>query len=987
MNAAARQLAAESGLDWEAWIREHWVSLEAAPALTPPEMTLEVAPGAGTLVRLRARAQASGEWLLLWISPTAAAAGNRQPGGKLEEYFNGCRTYFIVASTAGKFVRVNPAFARRMGYAAEYFIGRPFAEFIADEQDRARTATAVEGIRNDKLEVDGFENTYRAASGELIRFSWDSTAPGPDGEFFAVAQDVTRRRQVEEEAKRLALIAKRMRGSVILTGADGRIQWVNDAFHQLTEYSLDEAKGHKPGHLLQGPDTSQDAVRRMRDGVQSGLGFHEEILNYSKSGRPYWLDIEMLPIRNDDGQIVHFMAIELDITRRKEVEQKLRDSEELLREAGEMAQLGGWEIDLREMLPRWTAEVCRIHDVPPGYQATMEEAVNYYAPEARPVIAELVKQSIESGEGWDVELPMITALGRRIWVRAAGRPILENGVCVRLRGSFQDITERRQQQQQLEIEKARAEAANRAKSEFLANMSHEIRTPMNGVIGMADLLLDTPLDSQQQRYVDVIRTSGKALVEIISDVLDFSKLEARKLELERLTFNVRGIVEDAVEVLGSTASEKDLELLCYCDPAIPSLVAGDPGRLRQILINLVGNAVKFTADGEVAVRVVQEAQVGGRVRLRLSVRDTGPGLAPEAAQRLFVPFTQSDTSVTRKFGGTGLGLAISRQLAVLMGGEIGVESNLGEGAEFWFTAWLDVVPQPAVAPAAALPLEGIRLLVVDDHAGQRQLITSALTGWGGRCTEAESGARALECLNEALTAADPFRAALVDLKMPQMSGLELARRIQANQRLAALPLIGLPCLGEEPGNGPTGGPAFRAYLGKPFRQAALLSALSAVLGGPGGAASQSGSPSSPAPALEESSVRPWSHSTALRILVADDNAVNQMVVQSIMEHQGHQVDIVQNGAEVLEACHRVRYDLVLMDCQMPEMDGYEATRNLRNLALFPGYADVPIIALTAHALSGDRERSLDSGMTDHITKPIDGHSLVATVNRWAPVRC
>jgi PAS domain S-box-containing protein len=720
----------------------------------------------------------------------------------------------------------------------------------------------------------------------------------------------------------------------------------------------------------------------MRDGVKAGVGFREEVVNYSKSGRRYWLDIEALPIRNEDGQIIHFMALEVDTTRRKEIEQKLRDSEELLREAGEMAQLGGWEIDLREMLPRWTAEVCRIHDVPPGYQATMEEAISYYAPEARPVIAELVQQSIQSGKGWDVELPMITALGRRIWVRAAGRPILENGVCVRLRGSFQDITERRQQQQQLEIEKARAEAANRAKSEFLANMSHEIRTPMNGVIGMADLLLGTPLDPQQQRYVEVIRTSGKALVEIISDVLDFSKMEAHKVELECLPFDVRVIVEDALEVLGTTAGEKDLELLCHCDPAIPSLVAGDPGRLRQILINLVGNAVKFTADGEVAVRVLLEAQEGDRVRLRFSVRDTGPGMTPEAAQRLFVPFTQSDSSVTRKFGGTGLGLAISRQLAVLMGGGIGVETKLGEGSEFWFTAWLDVVPQPALSSASALPLKGVRLLVVDDHAGQRQLTASALTAWGGRCTEAASGSLALECLNEALAAADPYRAALVDLKMPQMSGLELARRIQANPGLAALPLIGLPSLGEEPGNGLAEGPAFRAYLGKPFRQAALLSALSAALGGPGDAVDQ---PVSRGPKLAESSAGQPGEVAPLRILVADDNAVNQMVVQSIMERQGHHVDIVQNGAEVLEACHRVRYDLVLMDCQMPGMDGYEATRNLRNLALFPDYADVPIIALTAHALSGDRERSLDAGMTDHITKPIDGHNLVATVNRWSAV--
>ncbi|MCX6595240.1 MAG: response regulator [Acidobacteria bacterium] len=976
-NAAARQLAAQSGFAWDSWILEHWALLQAAAALTPPEVTLDAPAQAETPVRLQVRVQAGADALLLWVSQ-AAAAGHEQPEALNDAYFSGCRTFFIVGNTEGKFVRVNPSFARRMGYPAEYFIGRAFAEFVSEE-DQARTAAAVEGIRSDRLEVDDFENTYRAASGELIRFSWDTTAPGPDGEFFAVAQDVTRRRQMEEEAKRLALIAKRMRSCVVLTDPDGRIEWVNDAFQRLTGYSLDEAKGRKPGHLLQGPGTDPATVRRMGEGIRSGQGFSEEILNYGKSGQPYWLDIEMLPILSDAGQIIHFMAIEMDITRRKEIEQKLRDSEQLLREAGEVAQLGGWEIDLREMLPRWTDEVCRIHDVPPGYQATMEEAISYYAPEARPVIAELVQQSMVSGKGWDVELPMITALGRRIWVRAAGRPILENGVCVRLRGSFQDITQRRKQQEQLEIEKARAEAASRAKSEFLANMSHEIRTPMNGVIGMADLLLGTSLDPQQQRYAEVIRTSGKALVAIISDVLDFSKMEAKKLELEHLPFDIRGVVEDAVEVLGSTAGEKDLELLCQFEPAIPCLLVGDPGRLRQILINLVGNAVKFTQRGEVAVSVVQEVQEAGRVRLRFTVRDTGPGIPPEIVRQLFVPFTQSDTSVTRRFGGTGLGLAISKQLSALMGGEIGVESKLGEGATFWFTVWLDGEPHSALASAAALPLEGVRLLVVDDHAGQRQLIASVLTAGGGRCTEAASGSQALVCLNDALMAADPFRVALVDLKMPDMSGLELARRIRSDAKLDALPLIGLPSLGEEPGSGLTEAPAFKAYLGKPFRQSALLSTLASVLSASGGAVAH---PASSAAALAQNQALPQDHPAALRILVAEDNAVNQMVVQSIMEHQGHSVDIVPNGVEALEACRRVRYDLVLMDCQMPDMDGYEATRHLRNAADFPGYADVPIIALTAHALSGDRERSLEAGMTDHITKPIDGRKLVAIVDRW-----
>jgi CheY-like chemotaxis protein/two-component sensor histidine kinase len=503
-------------------------------------------------------------------------------------------------------------------------------------------------------------------------------------------------------------------------------------------------------------------------------------------------------------------------------------------------------------------------------------------------------------------------------------------------------------------------------------MSHELRTPMNGVLGMTGLLLDTRLSDEQREYADTVRRSGEALLTLLNDILDLSKIEAGHLELENLDFDLPGLLEELSAPFLEAARRKGVELVVWIDPDVPSTLRGDPVRLRQVLTNLVGNAMKFTLEGEVVVHVRVASTTALGWMLRFEVRDTGIGLTPEAKHRIFQPFAQAERSTARTFGGTGLGLAISRRLAELLGGSIGVDSEQGRGSTFWFTASLERASRAGEVGTVPPTLKGVKVLAVDDNATNRRLLGALASHWEMRCDAVEDGPTALERMRAAGRSGEAFDLVLMDMRMPGMDGLDVVRALRQEPALAKTPVVLLTSLPGDEDRDAASRLGLAGYLRKPLRREALLECLAGLFKARGEPVPV-GVAAPPAAVVQRSR----------KVLVVDDNPVNLRVEARLVEKHGFQVDTANNGLEAVDAVAKNRYALVLMDCMMPEMDGYEATRTIR-AAEAQGAPRTTVLAVTANAMKGDRERCLDAGMDDYMAKPVTANMIHAMLEKWRP---
>ena len=778
-----------------------------------------------------------------------------------------------------------------------------------------------------------------------------------------------------------------------LVAPDGRWLKVNQAMCELVGYSEAELL-RTDFQALTHPDDLEadlDQARRLLAGAIRTYQMEKRYLH--KDGHVVWILLSVSLVRDAGGRPQHFISQVQDVTERRRVEAELRASEQRTRLLLESSGEGIYGIDPEgrcTFINRAAAELLggppeaflgrNMHDV---IHHSHADGAPYPVADCRIFRAVQVRTACrESGEVfWRHD-------GAAFPVEYTARPLLDGA---EVRGAvitFTDITARKAAEAELHRAKEAAEQASRAKSDFLANMSHEIRTPMNGVLGMTELALDTDLTDLQREYLTTVRGSAQSLLTILNDILDFSKVEAGKLDLEAVTFAPREILADGLRGLAPRAQHKGLELVVSVDPAVPEYLVGDAGRLQQVLVNLVGNAIKFTVAGEVVVSVglpiadcrLQIDQTENPAasfdlqsaicNLQFSVRDTGIGIPADKQRMVFDAFAQADSSTTRKYGGTGLGLAISRRLVALMGGRLWVESTPGVGSTFHFTARLGIGQGSGVFSGFAdvSALAGLPVLVVDDNATNRRLLEQILSGWGVRPTLAADGPAALAALRNATRRGEPFPLVLLDVHMPEMDGFTLARQIKDSPELASPAVVLLTSGGDGADLARCRELGIAACLMKPVKQSALLSALLTALGRPAAPARQRGQ------SVGESSAA----APGLRVLLAEDNAVNQLVAVRTLAKEGHTVVVADNGLQVLARLEHDDFDVLLLDVQMPEMDGFEAARAVRAREAGTGRR-LPIIAVTAHALKGDRERCLDAGMDGYLSKPIRRAELRAAL--------
>jgi two-component system sensor histidine kinase/response regulator len=911
------------------------------------------------------------------------------------------------SSTDGALVSCNPAMAQLLGYESFDEIRSNGGINLRDVYlNPARRDEMVKRLKTEGM-TKQFEAMYRRRDGSEGWFSANlrgiKDGAGHMTDIEGTVMDITDRKDAGEDLLRREAYLRAILDSapyvIWLKDTQGRYIDLNKKLAQVTgNESIDDLRGKTDFEIY-----PHDEAARLRNNdfeVMKGENLLVVDEGIDKEGKKHHIEKYKSVLKDATGKVIGTVGFAQDITETREREVKLRKLSRAVEQSPSTIVITDTSGRIEYVNPRFC--------VLTGYSA--EEVIGktprlLKSGRTPREVYEKLWGAITSGGEWSGELLNRKKNGELFWEYASISPIRdEKGVITHFIGIKEDITKRKESEAELarraadllkakswaeqqarrlgvqafELRKAREEAlrASRMKSEFVANMSHEIRTPMNGVLGMTGLLLDTVLDAEQREYAEIIRTSGEALLSLVNDILDFSKIEAGKLELEDIEFFVRNTLEESLDLVSARAREKGLELCCFVADGVPPDLKGDPGRVRQILTNLLSNAVKFTEQGEVEARVTCEHRGAASVRLRFSIRDTGIGISDEERQKLFKSFSQADGSTTRKYGGTGLGLVIAKQLVELMGGEIGVSSEKGKGSEFWFTVSLATAPPSPAKPRSAA-LAGVRVLVVDDNATSRKILLHHLGAWGMRPEAVASGEEALAVLRRESSSADRFRVALLDMQMPGMDGLHLAARVMADPDLRSVRLMLLSSAGPESvRQGREIGLA--TCLTKPIRDSLLHRSLVQILSSVGVA----GVMDLPEASRESSgSAGPRGQKRRLkRVLVAEDNPVNQRVAVKMLEKIGCRADVVANGKEALDAVGRIPYDVVFMDCQMPEMDGFEATAQIRKLDGGAGRA--LIIAMTANALQGDRERCIAVGMNDYLSKPVTQEALAAVLGKW-----
>lgn len=818
---------------------------------------------------------------------------------------------------------------------------------------------------------------------------------GSPGWMYGTHQDITAQKQAE-----LALRLSEARTKT-LSELSAQWFWETDAQFRFTRFQCGDTA------LLDQLNTLAVGKRRWEmdvEPISSTWAEHQAVMEsrmvirdfeYRRTdadGVHYW-SINGAPWYDEAGDFVGYIGSGSDISDRKNAEFEIARGAALLDRTAQIARVGAWRVDLRTRVLEWSAETYRIHEVPVGDQPSLDEALNYFTPEARPAIQDLVARGLETGESWDVVLPVVTAQGRPIWVRMLGEVEVQSDEPVALIGCIQDVTERHLQAQALLAAKTHAEQASQFKSQFLANMSHEIRTPMNAILGMLKLLHNTPLQPRQVDYVSKTEGAAKSLLGLLNDILDFSKVEAGKMTLDPQPFDSDQLMRDLSVIFAASVGNKPVEVLFDIDPRVPRQLVGDSLRLQQILINLGGNAIKFTERGEVVLRMRLEGLDGDGsaryARVQFAVRDSGIGIAPEHQDKIFTGFTQAEASTTRRFGGTGLGLSICRRLIEMMGGQLALQSAMGHGSTFSFTIALPLVSNAGIEETAtfapgsgdtgASPALNGPVLVVDDNPLAREIMATMGRAIGWEVEMAEGGLPALEQIRSRLDQGTPYRAIFIDWQMPDLDGWQTSARIremtaQAPSECVPPVILMVTANGREMLAQQTTEvqALIDGYLVKPVTASMLTDAIRDAL-------NVDSKPSGPR--VTKSAVRPLA---GLRILLVEDNAINQQVAEELLTGQGALVDIADNGLRGVEAVQASMtatnpYHAVLMDMQMPVMDGLDATRAIRERLCL---ADLPIIAMTDNAMASDREACLAAGMNDHVGKPFDLARLTATLLQW-----